>query len=284
MFLRRRLEIFSRSILIKSIEIVGEEKGGSNMYVMDLTGKVAIVTGGAKGIGKAIVDALCECGAQVAVIDLASAPEDQPENLLYFQADITQSDLVRKYIDKTVQHFGRLDILVNNAGVSSMDYVVDIKEADWERVMDVNAKSVYLWSQAAAQYLIEQGQGGKIINIASQAGKNGYRLMGSYVASKHAVLGFTKVMGIELAKHQINVNAVCPGIVETDMKRRERVIGGELRGLDAQAIEMEDISQVPLGRTAKPEDVANVVIFLASRFSDYMTGQGINVTGGMTMS
>ncbi|WBL16851.1 SDR family NAD(P)-dependent oxidoreductase [Sutcliffiella sp. NC1] len=270
--------------LLKMIELVGKKKWGILMYVMDLTGKVAIVTGGARGIGKAIVNALLECGAQVAVIDLAPSPESLHEKILYFQADITESSIVNGYVDQTVKHFGRLDILVNNAGISSMDYVVDIKEEDWDRVLDVNAKSVYLWSQAVAQYLIKQGQGGKIINIASQAGKNGYRLMGSYVASKHAVMGFTKVMALELAKHAINVNAVCPGIVETDMKRSERVIGGQLRGLNAHAIEMEDISQVPLGRTAKPEDVANVVIFLTSRFSDYMTGQGVNVTGGMTMS
>jgi len=149
--------------------------------------------------------------------------------------------------------------------------------------MDVNAKGVYLFSKAVAIILKDQGQGGKIINISSQAGKNGYRLMGSYVASKHAVLGLTKTMAIELAQDGINVNAVCPGIVETDMKRKERVIGGELRGLTAELIRQEDYSQVPLGRTAEPQDIANVVVFLASNYSDYMTGQGINVTGGMTM-
>ena len=107
--------------------------------------------------------------------------------------------------------------------------------------------------------------------------------MGSYVASKHAVLGLTKVAAIELAKDQINVNAVCPGIVETNMKHTEREIGGQLRG-SVKDIEQEDNSQIPLGRTAVPQDIANVVVFLASKYSDYMTGQGINVTGGMTMN
>ncbi|QCJ41078.1 SDR family oxidoreductase [Bacillus sp. S3] len=254
------------------------------MYCMDLSGKVAIVTGGAQGIGKAIVEGLLECEAKVAVIDREVSSEHSNDRILYLQTDVSKSEQVDEMVLKVIEYFGRLDILVNNAGISSMDYAVDIKETDWDRVMDVNAKGVYLCSQAVARFLKKQGQGGKIINISSQAGKNGYRLMGSYVASKHAVLGFTKVMAIELAKDQINVNAVCPGIVETDMKRNERVIGGELRGVDADAIKEEDFSQVPLGRTATPQDIANVVVFLASKYSDYMTGQGINVTGGMTMS
>lgn len=254
------------------------------MYCMDLTGKVAIVTGGASGIGKASVEALLECGASVGLVDRAVLPNDSRENVITLQADISKPEQVEEMVDNVVNHFGRLDILVSSAGISSMDYAVDIKEKDWDRVMDVNAKGVYLCSQSAARYMKKQGQGGKIINISSQAGKNGYQLMGSYVASKHAVLGFTKVMALELARDQINVNAICPGIVETDMKRNERVIGGEMRGLDADAVQQEDVSQVPLGRTATPDDIANVVVFLASQYSDYMTGQGINVTGGMTMN
>ncbi|MFK9093954.1 SDR family NAD(P)-dependent oxidoreductase [Bacillus salipaludis] len=254
------------------------------MYCMDLSGKVAIVTGGVQGIGKAIVEALVECEANVAVIDRDIHAEISNDRVLYLQTDVSKSEQVEEMVLKVIEYFGRLDILVNNAGISSMDYVVDIKENDWDKVMEVNAKGVYLCSQSVARFLKNQGQGGKIINISSQAGKNGYRLMGSYVASKHAVLGFTKVMALELAKDQINVNAVCPGIVETDMKRNERVIGGELRGLHAEAIKEEDFSQVPLGRTATPQDIAHVVVFLASKYSDYMTGQGINVTGGMTMN
>jgi NAD(P)-dependent dehydrogenase (short-subunit alcohol dehydrogenase family) len=256
------------------------------MYTIDLTGKTAIVTGGAQGIGQAIATALLDCGAHVAVADLgAKAPAwlAAYPSALYISADVTDACMVEAMVARTEAHFGRLDILVNNAGLSTMDWVVDIKEADWDRVMDVNAKGVYLCTQAFAKRLIAQGEGGKIINIASQAGKNGYRLMGGYVASKHAVLGFTKVAALELARHGINVNAVCPGIVETDMKRRERVEGGRLRGLTADDILAEDISQVPLGRTAQPRDVANIVVFLASSYADYMTGQGINVTGGMTM-
>lgn len=254
------------------------------MYTMDLTGKVAIVTGGANGIGKAIVDAFLDCGAKVTIVDMQPNTSEQTENTLYVQADVSNPEQVEAMVGKTVTYFGRVDILVNNAGISTMDYFVDIKESDWNKTMDVNAKGVYLCTQAVAKVLQSQGEGGKIINIASQSGKNGYRLMGSYVASKHAVLGLTKVAAIELAKDKINVNAVCPGIVETNMKHREREIGGELRGLEAEEIEREDNSQIPLGRTAVPQDIANVVVFLASKYSDYMTGQGINVTGGMTMN
>ena len=254
------------------------------MYTMDLTGKVAIVTGGANGIGKGIVDAFVDCGANVAVVDLAVNEEDSGNQVIYVPADVSKRDQVDEMIQKVTAIFGRLDIFVNNAGISTMDYFVDMKENDWDKTMDVNAKGVYLCMQAAAKVLKQQGDGGKIINIASQAGKNGYQLMGSYVASKHAVLGMTKVAALELAQDKINVNAICPGIVETGMKQTERVIGGKLRKVDAAAIELEDNSQVPLGRTGRPQDIANVAVFLASHFSDYMTGQGINVTGGMTMN
>ncbi|UOQ84837.1 SDR family NAD(P)-dependent oxidoreductase [Gracilibacillus salinarum] len=253
------------------------------MYAMDLTNKIAIVTGGTSGIGKAIVDAFLDCGAKVAVADMAPPATTESEQFFYQQVDVSDQKQVTTMVDNVIAHFGRIDILVNNAGISTMDYFVDINEQDWDKTMDVNAKGVYMCMQTVARKLQQQGEGGKIINIASQAGKNGYRLMGSYVASKHAVLGMTKVAAIELAKDQINVNAVCPGIVETEMKKKERVIGGNLRGVDAAAIQAEDHSQVPLGRTAVPADIANVVVFLASNYANYMTGQGINVTGGMTM-
>lgn len=259
------------------------------MLKIDLSGQVAVVTGGAKGIGKGIVQALVKAGANVVIgdIDLLTAKKTAAaisSQVIAFQLDVTNKASVDLLFEKTIEHFGRLDILVNNAGISTMDYLVDIQEADWDRVMNVNAKGVFLCSQAAARIMLAQNEGGKIINIASQAGKNGYRCMGNYCASKHAVMGLTKVMAVELAKDQINVNAVCPGIVETDMKRTERVWGGELRQMTAKDIEEEDNSQVPLGRTALPEDISGVVLFLASAYADYMTGQGINVTGGMTMN
>ncbi|WP_239615032.1 SDR family NAD(P)-dependent oxidoreductase [Cohnella mopanensis] len=255
------------------------------MLTIDLSGKTLVVTGGLTGIGKGIADLFLTAGANVVIGDIACKPgvDKVHARLVHTRTDVTAQQDADALIRTAVEVFGGVDILVNNSGTSTMDYVTDIKESDWDKVMDVNAKGVYLVSQAGAKQMLRQGHGGRIINIASQAGKNGYRCMGNYCASKHAVLGFTKVMAVELAKEQILVNAVCPGIVETDMKRRERVEGAALRGMSPEDILAEDRSQVPLGRTAQPEDVANVVLFLASPLSSYMTGQAINVTGGMTM-
>lgn len=256
------------------------------MLNIDFAGKTLVVTGGLTGIGKGITDLFLKAGANVVIGDIGCRPglERIHDRLVQIQMDVTVSADAARLIDAAVEAFGGVDFLVNNSGTSTMDYAVDIREEDWDKVMDINAKGVYLVSQAGARQMLRQGGGGRIINIASQAGKNGYRCMGNYVASKHAVLGFTKVMALELAQAQILVNAVCPGIVETDMKRRERVEGAALRGMQPEDILAEDRSQVPLGRTAEPEDVANVVLFLASPLSSYMTGQAINVTGGMTMN
>ncbi|MCJ7688646.1 MAG: SDR family oxidoreductase [Clostridiaceae bacterium] len=256
------------------------------MIYLDFKDKVVVVTGGLKGIGRCIADLFLSCGAKVVIGDIGCAEGVTKENdtLITIKVDVTNKVNVKAMINTAVDNFGGIDVIVNNAGISTMDYVVDIKEEDWDKVLDVNAKGVYLCSQFAAKAMIAKGNGGRIINIASQAGKNGYRCMGNYCASKHAVLGFTKVMAVELARDNILVNAVCPGIVETEMKLRERLEGSILRGIAAEDIEKEDNSQVPLGRTAQPEDVANVVLFLASQLSSYMTGQAINVTGGMTMN
>lgn len=260
------------------------------MYCIDMTGKVAIVTGGARGIGKGIVEALVECGAKVIVADMdfeeatIVCRKIGEDIALPLRVNVTSKVDAENMVNAAIKKFGRVDILVNNAGASTMDYVENIKEEDWDKIMDINAKGVLLCSQPVLKFMKKNNIKGKIINVASQAGKNGYRCMGNYCASKHAVMGLTKVMAVENAQYGININAVCPGIIETDMKRRERVWGGELRNMEAKDIENEDNSQVPLGRTGQPKDVANVVIFLASKYSDYMTGQGINVTGGMTMS
>lgn len=255
------------------------------MVSLDFKNKVVVVTGGLKGIGRSIADLFLSCGAKVVIGDIGclEGVNKEKDNLITIKVDVTNKDNVEAMINAAVEDFGGIDVIVNNAGISTMDYAVDIKEEDWDKVLDINAKGVYLCSQYAAKAMLEKGNGGRIINMASQAGKNGYRCMGNYCASKHAVIGFTKVMAVELAKHNILVNAVCPGIVETEMKKRERVEGAMLRGITAEDIEKEDNSQVPLGRTAQPEDVSNVVLFLASHLSSYMTGQAINVTGGMTM-
>ncbi len=254
------------------------------MLNLDFSGKTAVITGGLNGIGEAIGALFLEAGANVVIGDILCPPGARAvgARLVHIRTDVTRRGHAEALIACAVAHFGAVDVLVNNSGVSAMGRLESVTESEWDRVMAVNAKGVYLISQAAIGSMKRQG-GGRIINIASQAGKNGYRLMGQYVASKHAVLGLTKVLAIELARDNILVNAVCPGIVETAMKRREREEGALLRGLAAADILAEDCAQIPLGRTALPADVANVVVFLASPLASYMTGQAINVTGGMTM-
>ncbi|MEG0288799.1 MAG: SDR family NAD(P)-dependent oxidoreductase [Carnobacterium sp.] len=255
------------------------------MIGIDLSGKVALVTGGKSGIGKAVVDSLLEAGAFVVSGDLGHKKgfELETDRFAVSKLNVASEASVQSWLENTIAAFDKVDILVNSAGISTMDLVVDSQTSDWDKVMDVNAKGVFLTSKNVGKLMQEVGNGGRIIQIASQAGKNGYTALGTYTASKHAVLGFTKTMAKELAKDNILVNAVCPGVVETEMKHRERVEGGLIRGMTPEEIYAEDCSQIPLGRTAKTSEVASVVLFLASHLSAYMTGQAINVTGGMTM-
>lgn len=252
------------------------------MIALDFTGQTAVVTGGLQGIGKAIVDVLYQGGASVVVGDIAAPARTLAPRRLVVPVDVACCAQAHRLIDTAILTFGGVDILVNCCGVSAMNPVDAMSDADWQRILDTNVKSIGYLAEAAIPHMRAK-QAGRIINIASQAGKNGYRMMGQYVASKHAVLGLTKVMAIELARDNILVNAVCPGIVETEMKWRERREGAELRGMTPEAIYAEDCSQVLLGRTAQPAEVAGVVAFLASPLAAYMTGQAINVTGGMTM-
>jgi len=255
------------------------------MITLDLSHLTAVVTGGNSGIGRGIVQILLQSGAKVISADLAYQDDYKVVDgwLSESRLDLSRSEDIYRWSDLLFEQAGVPDIVVNCAGTSTMDYVIDSKLEDWEKVFSINSTGLYLVSKIFAKQMVEAGKPGRIIQMASQAGKNGYRAMGGYCASKHAVLGLTKVMAIELARHNILVNAVCPGIVETPMKHRERIEGGLIRGMTAEEIYAEDCSQVPLGRTAEVQDVANVVLFLASPLSSYMTGQAINVTGGMTM-
>lgn len=259
------------------------------MYTIDLTGKCAVVTGAGRGIGRGIAEILLEAGSSVIITDIKKPDLTDlrekfgNDKVTYYSMDVTSKSSIDQLVAKVDKLFGGIDILVNNAGISTMDFTVDIKEEDWDKVFNVNAKGTFLCSQAVARSMERRKKGGKIINIASQAGKNGYRCMASYCSSKHSVLGLTKVMALELAPNGILVNALCPGIVETEMKHREREIGGALRGMTAEEVREEDNSQVPLGRTSTIRDVAKTALFLSCDLSDYMTGQAVNVTGGMTM-
>jgi NAD(P)-dependent dehydrogenase (short-subunit alcohol dehydrogenase family) len=198
--------------------------------------------------------------------------------------DVTVAREAQVMVDEAVATFGRLDILVNNAGIGAVAPLLDTSEETWDALMAVNAKGVLLCSQAAARRMIEQGEGGRIINNASGAGKiaPGRDVpLGAYAASKHAVVALTKQLGLELSSHDILVNCVCAGIVDTpmwDLIDRETA---RLQGLPAGTVKARAVAGIPLGRIEQPEDVANMVAFLASDDAGYITAQALNVCGGI---
>jgi acetoin reductase-like protein len=253
--------------------------------------KVVTVTGAGKGIGRAIALAFAREGADVVIGDYEPAPAEETAELVrragrkaeFVRMDVRKKSECEAFVKAAVDAFGRLDIAVNNAGVSTMNWAVDLTEDEWDFNMDVNAKGVFLCCQAQVKQFIGQGRGGKIVNTASLAAKRPVVLLAHYVASKYAVLGFSRSLALEVAKHGINVNCVCPGLVRTSMQEREIGWEAKLRGITEERVKEEYVKSIPLGRLEEPEDVAKVVLFLASEDAEYMTGQGINVTGGMEM-
>jgi acetoin reductase-like protein len=256
---------------------------------MRLRNKVAIVTGAGTGIGHAIALALAKEGANVVIGDIkensarttATEIEAMRRKTLAVKCDVRSSSEVENMVQKTLEKFGKINILVNNAGVSTMALVVDMTEEEWDFNLDVNAKGAFLCSRAVARQMIKQGEGGKIINLGSIAGKSGEQYYAHYNASKAAVIAFTASLARELAPYKINVNAVCPGSVQTSMQLRELKWGANLRGMPEEEIKEWMVAVTPLGRLEQPEDVAKLVVFLASEEADFITGQAINVDGGI---
>ncbi len=258
----------------------------------DLNGKVSIVTGAAQGIGRAVAERFALEGMAVTMSDIAeervreaaAAVEASGGNVIAVAADVSDAASVQRLVDETVARFGRLDVLVNNAGRGAVALLLDTDEATWDALMDVNAKGVLLCSQAAARQMISQGDGGRIINNASGAGKiapGRDHPLGAYAASKHAVVALTKQFGLELAEHGILVNCVCAGIVDTAMwDLLDKGIAG-IEGLPVGAAKQRAVDSIPLGRIERPEDVANVIAFLASDDADYITATALNVCGGL---
>jgi len=252
-----------------------------------LAGQRAIITGGATGIGRAIASALADQGVQVAIcdIDLAAARQAATElgrDAMAFAMDVRKRESVELAFDDISREFGDYAILIANAGVSSMRPALELTDEEWDFNFDVNARGVFLTNQIAARHFVAQGRG-VIVNTASLAAKVGAPLLAHYSASKFAVLGWTQALARELAVHGIRVNAVCPGFVKTGMQSREVEWEADLRGMTPEAVIQDYIKQTPLGRIETPEDVADVVTFLCSDSARFMTGQGVNVTGGVYM-
>ncbi|MCL4396612.1 MAG: SDR family oxidoreductase [Chloroflexi bacterium] len=266
--------------------------------MIDLANKVALLTGAGTGIGRASALALAKAGARLAVTDidresvrgLADEINAGKGSCISAKLDVTQPETAQAALDAALAKWGRIDIWYNNAGVSTMNRFVDLTERDWDFNMDINAKGVFLCSQVAVRQMARQapdpanGLRGKIINTASMAGKRGNApYLAHYVASKFAVVGLTQAMAGELAPLGITVNSVCPGYVRTSMQEREVRWEAELRGMKVDEIRQLYIADTPLKRLETAEDVANIVLFLASPLSDFVTGVSVSVNGGSYM-
>ncbi|WP_278341847.1 3-oxoacyl-[acyl-carrier-protein] reductase [Acidaminococcus fermentans] len=247
---------------------------------MTLVGKVALVTGGSRGIGRAIALKLAENGADVAINyagntaaaeEVKATIEQMGRKALLIQCSVADTDGVQAMVNQVVKELGRLDILVNNAGITRDGLLMRMKEADWDDVMNTNLKGVYNCSKAVMRTMMKQ-KSGRIVNMASVVGEMGNAGQANYAAAKAGVIGFTKSLAKEVASRGITVNAIAPGFIATDMTR---VLS------DDQKAEMA--RTIPLGRAGQPEDVANAVLFLASEGAAYITGQVLNVDGGMVM-
>ena len=255
---------------------------------MKLAGKVAIVTGGAQGMGRAISLRYAEEGAKVVVADLNREGADGVAQEITAQGgeavgtgvDVRNAAQADAMVATAVERFGSVDILVNNAGVIKIIPFLETTEADWDFMFGVNCKGVLFCSQAAARRMIEQGRGGKIVNLASQAGRRGEALVLAYCASKACVISMTQSMALALADHRINVNGIAPGIVDTPLWVDVDKQFAKLLNMEVGEPKATFIKSIPLGRIEQPEDVTGAAVFLASADSDYITQQTLNVDGG----
>ena len=272
----------------------------------ELSGKAALVTGAARkrGLGRAAALRLAEEGADVVVVSKYRPPELLPEDekaegwgglesvvaeieargrqALAINADISISQEVKQMVELALSKFGKINILVNNAAIMPKPTpLVDLDEETWERIIAINLTGPFLCSKAVAKSMMEQGEGGKIINISSQGGRQGAPGLSAYSASKFGLIGLTQVLALELAPYKINENAICPGPTITNLTKTARP--GLTWEETINRVTAQYAPNIPLGRLGTPEDAANVVAFLASSKADYMTGQAINISGGLQM-
>jgi NAD(P)-dependent dehydrogenase (short-subunit alcohol dehydrogenase family) len=262
-----------------------------------LQDQVVLVTGAGAGIGRATALAMTEAGATVAVadIDLAAAQRTADQitsntrRAIAIEADCGDVASIDAMVARTITEFGRLDVIVNNAGVTRYAQIMDLTEADWDRIHRVNAKGVFFCLQRAAKEMIRQnqadGRGGRIINIASISGR-GYTgaSNAAYAASKGAVISLTWMAAQQLGRYNINVNAICPGVTRTELGARNAVTRAAERGVTVAELRAEQEATIPIGRANTPEDIAAMAVFLASPGARNITGQAYNVDGGLVPS
>ena len=254
-----------------------------------LAGQTALVTGGARGIGRAVALYLAKAGANVAVSDLreadAAGTAGEVEKLggraVALGGDVGKDADRRAMVDGATRALGPIDVLVNNAGIMHVVDLFDLSEADWDRMLNINAKAVFFLSQLVLRGMVERKRG-SVVSLASAAGKaaSGVKYL-HYNVSKAAVIAMTKTMSATVAGQGVRVNCVCPGIIDTDMWTQiDREQGQQMMGLSQGEFMSRRLETVPIGRAGTPEDVAKVILFLASPLAGYMTGQSVNITGG----
>ena len=259
---------------------------------MSLNGKVALVTGAAQGMGRAIALRLASEGASIVATDINGRLVEQTsidirescKEAISIEADIGDIDDINRVVEEALNAFGRIDILVNNAGVTRHAGIMDLTPEDWDRIHRVNARGVFFCLQRVAKEMIDSGDGGRIINIASIAGK-GYSgtSNAAYAASKGAVISLTHIAAHQLGGHNINVNAICPGVTRTVMSQATQVQRSQDMGIPMEELDARRSASIPIGRANEPEDIADMAAFLAGPGSRNITGQAFNVDGGLVM-
>lgn len=254
-----------------------------------LEGKSALVTGAARGIGRAFAEAYVREGATVALADVnfaaaeAAAKEIGPAAYAV-QMDVTRQDSIDAAVAAVVEKAGKLDILINNAALFDAHNIVEITRESYDKLFSVNVAGTLFTLQAAAKQMIAQGHGGKIINMASQAGRRGESLVAVYCATKAAVISLTQSAGLNLIQHKINVNAIAPGVVDGEHWEHVDAMFAKLEGKKPGQKKAEVAAGVPAGRFATPDDLTGMAVFLASKEADYILAQTYNVDGGQWMS
>ncbi len=270
-------------------------------------GKVALVTGVGRttGIGAGIARRFASEGADVAISDICADFDDAPGygmgswgqlnntadelralgvKAAAIRCDVTDAGQVDAMVEQAVSELGRVDILVNNAGGSpGAAPIMMMEEWAWRKTLEINATGAFLCSRAAARQMLAQGDGGKIVNLSSRTAKTPTVYLGAYIAAKQAVIGLTRTMALELAQFKVNINAVCPGYIDTELMREGHEKMAAAAGVTVEEIVADKIKNIPIGRGGTPEDVAGVVTFLCSEDASYMTGQAINISGGWEM-
>lgn len=253
-----------------------------------LAGRTAVITGAGRGIGRAVALAFAGQGAQLLLSDVNAA--QLPEvgeaagalgvEVHWAAADVTQPEEVEAMMALAEEKLGRIDILVNNAGIFQSEHFLDYALEDWNRLLAVNVTGTFLCAQAALRRMVPAGRG-KLVNLASIAGKSGARFMAAYNTSKHAVIGLTRCLALEFAAQGITANAICPGLIDTDMfDNLLASVSGKYGIADPETLRHGMLKGVPIGRMIQPAEIAHLAVYLASPESDGMTGQALTLSGG----